>query len=287
VSKRDRGYLLHNSFKLVIVISLIIAIFILFLTTYMVQKNEKVNDTGAYLLFRNVGQGDSVLICDLGVCIVLDGGPANESLGLLPQNLCNIYGVLLTHPHKDHLAGLTRLLRLCMPEVVFYNQIEYSSRGYEEFIDLSSRTNVRTLHRGDSFGFGSFTFHVLWPPHGFETPTNINDTSIVILLDRGTFEVLFTGDISAFVQRELSLEAYGGIIQGDIDVYKVPHHGSSASFDGEFLLSLQPKLAIVSLGENSFGHPSPLFEEHFKSYGVRYMRTDEYGDIRINLKETL
>lgn len=243
-------------------------------------------DRGTYLVFQNVGQGDSILIYRDGSVLLIDGGPSNEKKVFLPQKLCPIKAALLTHPHNDHLFGLNRALKLCSVDVVYTNLVEYSSKVNLEFNYLIQKATHTALYEGDTFSFNDITFYVLWPPKNGEVFGNVNDSSIVLLLDYGSFEALLTGDISAKVQDRLNLSSLAHVIQGGVDLYKVPHHGSKYSFSEEFLLLLQPKVAVVSVGENSYGHPSSLFINYFSKHNIPLYRTDTNGDIRINMMKT-
>jgi len=120
----------------------------------------------------------------------------------------------------------------------------------------------------------------LWPE---ESTGSTNDSSIVLLVDYGTFEALLTGDISSKVQQRLDLSPYADIIDGSIDVYKVPHHGSAGSFSEDFLDFIKPKFAVVSVGENQYGHPSPLWQQYFKAHNIGFFRTDTHKNIKITL----
>jgi competence protein ComEC len=60
---------------------------------------------------------------------------------------------------------------------------------------------------------------------------------------------------------------------------KVPHHGSMTSSCRAFLDAVTPQLAVISVGENTFGHPSQDVLDRLQ--GTRVFRTDEDGTVSI------
>ena len=65
------------------------------------------------------------------------------------------------------------------------------------------------------------------------------------------------------------------------DILKVAHHGSKYSTSGEFLENVKPKIAVISVGKNSYGHPTPETLQRLENFDIHILRTDEYGDIKI------
>ncbi len=245
------------------------------------------------IVVTDIGQGDGILIYnEVGELFMIDGGPSNEfvdiSLLQLPSFKCGVSRILLTHPHTDHLLGLNRAMELCRTGLVYYNHIPaFVSDNFSRFKELARQYNEQQLVRGDKITFGNFAIYVLWPtPESLATikESTVNEASIVVLLDYKDFEVLFTGDINSDTQKRLNLSDYSYVIDDGIDVYKVPHHGSAHSFDEAFLAWLQPKAAIVSVGENSYGHPSGKFINFFEKENTRLFRTDLDGDVRIKIR---
>jgi competence protein ComEC len=88
---------------------------------------------------------------------------------------------------------------------------------------------------------------------------------------------LFTGDAEAHV---LAACVQEGRV-GDVDLLKVPHHGSRASVDGKLLASLRPEVSLISVGAyNRYGHPAPEALSALEACGSTVVRTDEHGSIR-------
>lgn len=69
---------------------------------------------------------------------------------------------------------------------------------------------------------------------------------------------------------------------GKVSVLKIGHHGSDTSSSEEFLASVQPEMAVISVGkDNDFGHPSLRTIKKLERAGAKVFRTDESGTIKI------
>ena len=63
-----------------------------------------------------------------------------------------------------------------------------------------------------------------------------------------------------------------------MDLLKVGHHGSRGSTSDEWLDSFRPKAAVISVGRNKYGHPSPPTLGRLRRHRVEVWRTDRDGD---------
>ena len=66
-----------------------------------------------------------------------------------------------------------------------------------------------------------------------------------------------------------------------MDILVVGHHGSSTSTTAELLHTVSPEVAIISVGHNSYGHPSDRVLELLEALGCSVLRTDISGNIII------
>jgi competence protein ComEC len=66
------------------------------------------------------------------------------------------------------------------------------------------------------------------------------------------------------------------------DVLKVGHHGAKTSSNTNFLNVVKPKYAVISVGKNSYGHPTKDVLNRFKSVKSTVYRTDQKGNIVIS-----
>jgi competence protein ComEC len=64
-------------------------------------------------------------------------------------------------------------------------------------------------------------------------------------------------------------------------VLKVAHHGSATSSTPQFLAVVKPRAAVISVGENSYGLPTPKVIDRLKKElsSENIFRTDEGGTI--------
>jgi len=234
----------------------------------------------------DVGQGDAILIkTRQNRLILIDGGPDFEVGRYMDKefwlNNCHIDLLLLTHPHQDHLKGLNRMLSRCIIERVAFRPVEYGSREYKNWLENLNYTKVLYPKEGDIITIGEVRLVVVWPPENDEFQENINNSSVSVLLDYKNYEALFLGDLEKEASSLLDKNLLSKYIQGRLEVYKVPHHGSIDSFNPELVSWLNPALCVVSVGENKFGHPSVEALIYMEEQGCEVKRTDEVGAIEL------
>jgi len=250
-----------------------------------------------HIYFCDVGQGDAILIkTPQNRQILVDGGQEDQVLKCLSEALPfydrTLDLIVLTHPHADHVGGLTDVLRSYQVEKVVFWQVPYDSADYREFVELVREKNLPVLEvtTGETLALDQQTRAEVWYPLSDEklellgTPIDpydgedVNDSSIIFRLVCGDFETLLTGDATDSV---LKLLLQQGIVE-ESDVLKVAHHGSKEGFEGEFLKKVNPKLAVISVGEgNRYGHPHQETLEGLENVGVGVKRTDQGGTIEV------
>ena len=224
--------------------------------------------------FLDIGQGDAILVTTPGGSQVLvDGGPSGIELArelgeVMPHWDRSLDVIVLTHPQEDHVGGLPAALERFDVGRTYVTEAENGTDSVQAF---EARGETELLSQGGSFEVDGVRFDVLWPPAGYES-RELNDSSLVLLVSYGEVAMLLTGDIEAAAQREL---LDGGSME--VDVLKVPHHGSKTSDPG-FLRSLGAGLAVISAGEgNRFGHPHA--ETLTALEGMWVLRTDVDGRV--------
>jgi len=120
----------------------------------------------------------------------------------------------------------------------------------------------------------------LGPSKKYFQDKNLNNTSILNLVNLSGRKFLFTGDAENAVWEEFCVTYRNTEILKNIDVLKVPHHGSKNGLEKCLIDLIQPTEAIISSGEdNVFGHPHVQTLELLDFTGVIIRRTDKEGDI--------
>ncbi len=236
--------------------------------------------------FLDVGQGDSIFLeTPSGQQVLIDGGPDNTVLLRLDNRMLpwdrTIDLVILTHPDKDHVAGLIEVLKLYSVKQVLWTGVKKNTGEYDEWMRLLKEEGaVITIASSPQRIYLDYGFIDILYPDDIKGKS-INDTSLVLRLVVDNSSFLFTGDIGDKVERELVQSG----VNLKSDVLKVGHHGSKTSTSSLFLEAVQPSVAVISLGVNTFGHPHPMTLASLRQYGINVMRTDELGDIIFSIQQ--
>ena len=249
-------------------------------------KNCVTVDTSSQLMqvhFIDVGQGDSILIDFDNYEILIDGGDNNKgdvvSKYLYPYVDGNLELIIATHPDADHIGGLDIVLRDYVVERVIDSGKEHNTKTYNDYINAVKKEkcifeyddNI-SIELGNNAVFSVFET-------GDERENN-NDMSVVCALNYGDTNVLFTGDISQKVERDLINNIF------DVDVLKIAHHGSKTSTSQEFLDKVKPEYSVISAGvNNKYGHPAPEIIKRLNLSGVKVLGTFAAGNIVLSINE--
>jgi competence protein ComEC len=225
----------------------------------------------------DVGQGDAILLDPPGGDpILVDGGPPGGGLRAKLSDLGveRLAAAIVTHDQSDHAGGVEELLG-----AIPVGQLLYSRAGRELLgAATASGTPAHRLSEGGEIESGALRVSVLWPPRELlDAPLDDpNQQSLVLLAEWRHLSILLTGDTEA--------EA-APIDPGPVDVLKVAHHGSADSGLDPLLDRLLPRVAVISVGENSYGHPTPETLGTLREHDVRTLRTDEDGTVEIDADE--
>ena len=228
--------------------------------------------------FIDVGQADAALVqCD-GHNMLIDGGNVEDSnlmyTYLNKQGVTHLDYVIGTHAHEDHIGGLAGALHYASVDTVYCPVTSYSSQAFENFSKAVSAHGAEiTVPSVDhSFSLGDAYVQILAVNTGEDT----NNTSIVLRIDYGSTGFLFTGDAESpleqdMLDREVKLKA---------TVLKVGHHGAATSSSYQFLRSVMPEYAVISVGKaNTYGHPEEEVLSRLRDADTKLYRTDMQGDI--------
>lgn len=235
------------------------------------------------IYFLNVGQGDSqMMILPGNVKILIDGGPNNKilkelSLILEPTDRY-IDLVILSHPEIDHFNGLTDVLKRYQVGAFISNGQKGTAQSFKDLKKTIQENKIKTvvLGEGDKIRYQDNNFEILSPSENLLLRNKFNDAALVMKLTSKGSKILFTGDISSLVENYL-LQKY----DLEIDILKVAHHGSKFSSGEKFLINASPKIAVIGVGKNSYGHPTKEVLNKLALVGAQIFRTDNDGMIKL------
>ncbi len=244
--------------------------------------------------FLNVGQGDAAYIeLPNGQNALIDAGPSKAKTSYLAtflaeHNVTQLDNVVLTHPHADHYTGLKYVFANLTVGNFFDTQADNTGSTVDEAVRANAQAagaNIVYPAAGDMLGWdaGEVQVKVL---NACSSPVMsgsgqfLNDCSIVLKVTYQNTSILFTGDMQEDVEADL-VAAYGAGLKSD--VLKVGHHGSRYSSSDAFLALVKPHDAVISVGKNNYGHPTPECRARLAAAGALLHRTDTDGTIEYTI----
>ena len=231
----------------------------------------------------DVGQGDAVLIEAPGdKRVLIDAGTAGSKVAdkLLARGIKSLNLAVSTHPHADHIGGMSDVLKKLEVGRYMDNGMSHTTLTYARTMGVVERKGIgyvnavagRTLQLGDEVKL-TIIYPRANPIRG--TRSDLNSNSVVIRMDHKDNCFLFTGDAEEPTERDLLNRGVE-----PCEVLKVAHHGSGHSSKSAFLRAVKPKYAAISAGkDNRYGHPDEEALARLKSAEVEVYRTDLSGTI--------
>ncbi len=233
--------------------------------------------------YIDVGQGDSILIQNKNLNMLIDGGTRESAEKLLSylksNNISTLDYVVATHPHEDHIGSLDDVINNFDVGNIWMPKKSASTKVFSDLAQAISNKGLKAEQPevGSSIKLADANITVLAPVRDDYTDTN--DWSIGLKVEYKNNSFILTGDAestseSDILETNLNLKA---------DVLKAGHHGSSTSTSEQFLAKVNPTYAVISLGEeNSYGHPHIETLQKFKDNNIIVYRTDRNGTIIAN-----
>ena len=233
----------------------------------------------------DVGQGASTLLRSGEDTILVDCGssnrykkPAQQVLSQLgSMGVERLSAVAVTHYHADHTNGLPELLERVAVDALYLPEIEDEYGVRDKLVALAAEKNIRVIFVTEQteVSLGTATVTV-FPPVG---KGDMNEQGLTYLCTSGDFDLLITGDMSG--PTELALTQMYKL--PDVEVLLVGHHGSKYSSQQEFLSKIEPDAAIISVGDNNYGHPTDAAISRLEAAGATVYRTDRQGCVTVTL----
>ena len=229
--------------------------------------------------FLDVGQGDSIFIeLPTNETILIDASikdASNKIINYLrEENVSKIDYVFATHPHSDHIGGMSAVIKTFDIGQIYMPKAVTTTKTYENLLLTIKDKNlkIKTAKAGNTIIDTDDLKLVVLAPNQ-DSYESLNNYSIVLKLTYKEKSFLFMGDAETLSEKEIT-----GDIQAD--VLKVGHHGSRTSTSQAFLNKVNPSYAVISVGlNNDYKHPHQEVIDRLEKKNIKIYRTDQNGDI--------
>ena len=232
----------------------------------------------------DVGQGESVALCSGSEAALVDCGSSNSYVdagsvaadALQSAGIRRLSAMIVTHYHADHTNGLTEVLTRLPVDTLYLPDIEDEYGVRDRLVSLAAHqgADVVFVTEPTRIALGEAVLTV-YPP--LLTTGDLNEQGLTALATAGDFDLLITGDMAGQTEQLLA-QTYP---LPDVEVLVVSHHGSRYSSDESFLRAITPDNAVISVGDNRYGHPAEETLRRLQAVGATVWRTDQQGSIRI------
>lgn len=228
----------------------------------------------------DVGAADCILLSAGETHVLIDAGNPIDgpelAQTLLRRGIASLDLAVATHPHSDHIGGMEEILARVPAKCVWMpepgEEIAPTGTVYADLLALLQEKEIPVVQPEQGTVWEQDGVKITVLHCGGETD-NLNNLSIVLLLEYGDVSFLFTGDSEA--QVEEALLASGAL--RPVTVLKVGHHGSKTSTSEAFLDAVTPQFAAISCGSDA--PPGDAVLERLKERSILYHRTDLDGDL--------
>jgi competence protein ComEC len=267
----------------------------------MVARPDAATPSELAVTAIDVGHGDALLLeIPGGRRVLVDGGGSHDAdfdTGervvvpfLLRRGIRRLDAVVLTHPDRDHLGGLSAVLADLEVGELWEGEPAWELAGYRGLREIARQrgVRVRSLRTRDSVRLGEATVEVLAgledgagePRVRRKKRRGYNHASLVLRVRYRRARILLTGDAESQLERKLLAD--GRFLRADM--LKVGHHGSGSSTTPLFLDAVRPRVAVVSARRSgAFRLPSPRVLHRFRVRGIPVYRTDRDGAVTVYL----
>ncbi len=215
----------------------------------------------------DVGQGDCALVVSPnGTTMLIDAGKTHKGKDVvLPYlnrlGITELDYIVASHYHEDHIGGIDEVINggVSVTGLVYDRGGSYDSTAYNQYVTAvgNKRTTVTDGQIIDLGGEAQAKC-VAVNGNGVLGASNENDLCVALVISYGDFDYFTAGDLSGETTRSyIDIETSVALEVGDIEVYKVNHHGSRYSTSQYLVDIMKPEVSVFSLGnDNDYGHPT-------------------------------
>ncbi len=282
------GAMQRRAKQLQLVAGMLVVLSVSWASTDVIRRETFAGD---YNLFAcDVGQGDALIVRDSGVVALIDVGPDSDLIDqcLTSAGVGRIDLLVLTHFDADHVRGIGGALRDREVGLAIVSGFEDDRPlvGVVEGALQSKNVPVVIGRAGLTGKLGELNWKVLQPTVSAIEASDSNDASVVISFWNDSNALLALGDLGESGQLRLLRSAMGDLAmlrQRNLTI-KVAHHGSSDQ-SPELARYLGPEIAIFSVGDNDYGHPTSRALDLYQMVGASIVRTDKHGPAAIRFDD--
>lgn len=267
----------------------IILSLILILTCVLIPVSASygTGDILAEVHFINVGQGDSIYIKYQSYDILIDAGDNTMDSTVVNYLTGKVTGdldlVIATHPDADHIGGMDTVIKTFKCDRIIdsgYPSTTATYTNYKNAVDAEVAGGC--IYSGDSdmtFTIApGVTFQVIETGDNYSTN---NDNSVLTKLTYNNVSYLFTGDFSSTIESKILTKPIKA------NILKVGHHGSQYSSSSNFISTVAPKVAVISVGaNNTYGHPAAQTITTLTNAGADIYQTMNVGNVIVRTNGT-
>lgn len=260
---------------------MIATILIILLFTFIKIPNNNLEITAF-----DVGNADSFLIkTPDNKYLIIDTAKAGYNGGksvaeililkyLLDKGIKDIDTVIITHFDNDHCGGAVDLMNGIKVNKIYVNDLNHKSTQAKEIYNTANKQNVKLILAKNKQIVLKNNNLIIKNYMTNAKGVGDNENSIVTLLVYNKFSMLFTGDAGIDTLKDIKNN-----IKPPITVFKVGHHGANGVINKDLIEYFTPKISLISVGENKFGHPAIFTLETLKH--TKILRTDIHNSIKL------
>lgn len=271
--------------KLIVAISILITVL---LVSIIPIKNNNLE-----ILTFDVGNADSFLIkTPNNKYIMIDTAKSGYNGGksqaemlilkyMLDRGIKTLDILIVTHFDNDHCGGAVDIMDGMQVKTLYVNSLNHTSIAANEIYNVAEIKGVKLIQAENNqniFEECGLTLTNFISPNSFELDDN--EASILTLMRYGDFSMLFTGDSGVDTFRKLKT-----FLPRNITILKVGHHGGLKVVDEEMVKYLNPKISLISVGENKFGHPNIYTLKLLET--TKVLRTDVNNAIKFVINQNV
>jgi beta-lactamase superfamily II metal-dependent hydrolase len=267
-----------------------IALFLVFISAALLMGAPAVAAGDLTITLIDIGQGDATLIqSPSGRTLLFDGGKNGRGTSIVipflqAAGIDTLDYIVASHYHEDHIGGLDEVFNAIeVREAVYDRGWSYTTLTYSSYANaVASKRQTIQPDQVIDLGEGvTVTCVALNSNDQLAAPYNDsseeNEYDVCLLVEYGGFDYFQAGDLTGGGLSYEDIETSVAPLVGDVDVYHVSHHGSLSSSNPAFMQAVQAEVSVISVGDNSYGHPAQAVLDRLVQYGSFVYQT-EAGD---------